>query len=65
MFLEPYDPPPQPLLDLLTSQDSTLSKHFFDHIRQYNTMFAMTSMGAKVNESVNDGRGPYIFKISG
>jgi hypothetical protein len=25
----------------------------------------MTSMGAKVNESINDGGGPYVFKISG
>jgi hypothetical protein len=25
----------------------------------------MTSMGAKINESINDGRGPYVFKISG
>jgi hypothetical protein len=28
-------------------------------------MFAMTSMGAKVIESVNDGHGPYVFKVSG
>ncbi|PUZ74769.1 hypothetical protein GQ55_1G091800 [Panicum hallii var. hallii] len=28
-------------------------------------MFAMTSMGAKVIESINDGRAPYVFKISG
>jgi hypothetical protein len=28
-------------------------------------MFAITSMGARVNESINDGRGPYVFKISG
>jgi hypothetical protein len=52
-------------MDLLTAKDRTLSKHFFDHIRQYNTMFAMTSMGAKVNDSINDGGGPYVFKISG
>jgi hypothetical protein len=38
---------------------------FFDHIRQYNTMFAMTSMGAKVIDSINDGRAPYVFKVSG
>jgi hypothetical protein len=65
VFLQPSDPPPQPLMDLLTAKDRTLSKHFFDHIRQYNTMFAMTSMGAKVNDSINDGGGPYVFKISG
>jgi hypothetical protein len=28
-------------------------------------MFAMTSMVAKVIDTVNDGHGPYIFKISG
>lgn len=65
IFLEPYKSPPQPMLDLLTSQNNTISKHFFDHIRQYNTMFAMTSMGAKVLESINDGRAPYVFKVSG
>ncbi len=65
IWLPPYQPPPQPLLDLLTSQNSTLSNHFFDHIRQYNSMFAITSMGAKINESINDGRAPYVFKISG
>jgi hypothetical protein len=53
------------MLDLLTSQNSTVSKHFFEHIRQYNTMFAMTSMGAKVIDSINDGRAPYVFKVSG
>nr|AAT73668.1 hypothetical protein [Oryza sativa Japonica Group] len=65
IWLPPYQPPPQPLLDLLTSQNSTLSNHFFDHIRQYNSMFVITSMGAKINESINDGRAPYVFKISG
>jgi hypothetical protein len=25
----------------------------------------MTSMGAKVIDSINDGHGPYVFKISG
>ncbi|GKF93369.1 hypothetical protein Tco_0280088, partial [Tanacetum coccineum] len=28
-------------------------------------MFAMTSFGAKVDDSVNKGRGPYVFKVSG
>jgi hypothetical protein len=65
ILLPPYQPPPQPLLDLLTSHTTPLSRHFFQHIRQYNSMFAMTSMGAKVINSVNDGHGPYVFKISG
>ena len=28
-------------------------------------MFAMTSMGVHAINSINDGRGPYVFKISG
>lgn len=28
-------------------------------------MFAMTSLGANVDETVNNGRGPYVFKVSG
>jgi hypothetical protein len=28
-------------------------------------MFAMISMGAKVIDSINDGHGPYVFKIGG
>lgn len=31
----------------------------------YNQMLAMTSLGANVDESVNNGRGPYVFKVSG
>ncbi|PWA92417.1 hypothetical protein CTI12_AA080580 [Artemisia annua] len=39
--------------------------HFLDHIRAYNQMFGMTSLGAQIDESVNVGRGPYVFKVSG
>ncbi|GJZ29210.1 DNA helicase [Tanacetum coccineum] len=28
-------------------------------------MFSMTSLGAHIDDSVNNGRGPYVFKISG
>jgi hypothetical protein len=34
-------------------------------IRQYNCLFAFTSMGANIDRSMNDGRGPPVFKISG
>lgn len=40
-------------------------QHFLNNIRAYNQMFAMTSLGANIDESVNTGRGPYIFKVSG
>nr|GEX93096.1 helitron helicase-like domain-containing protein [Tanacetum cinerariifolium] len=38
------------------------NKHFMENIRAYNQMFAMTSFGAKVDESINVGRGSYVFK---
>nr|CAZ96142.1 conserved hypothetical protein [Saccharum hybrid cultivar R570] len=62
IVLPSYRPPPQPLLHLLTREDPS---HFFDNIRRYNSMFAMTSMGVKVINAINDGHGPYVFKISG
>jgi hypothetical protein len=34
-------------------------KHFMENIRAYNQMFSMTSFGAHIDETVNDGRGPY------
>nr|XP_043637916.1 uncharacterized protein LOC122608910 [Erigeron canadensis] len=39
--------------------------HFMNNIRAYNSMFSMTSFGAKVDESVNQGNGPYVFKVTG
>ena len=36
-----------------------------ENIRAYNQMFVMTSLGAEIDTSVNMGRGPYVFKISG
>nr|KAJ0208430.1 hypothetical protein LSAT_V11C500251770 [Lactuca sativa] len=38
---------------------------FLRDIRTYNSMFSLTSLGANVDEDVNDNRGPYVFKISG
>ncbi|KAL3637375.1 hypothetical protein CASFOL_018543 [Castilleja foliolosa] len=38
---------------------------FMENIRAYNNMFSMTSFGARIDEAVNDGRGPYVFKVSG
>nr|GFA31219.1 helitron helicase-like domain-containing protein [Tanacetum cinerariifolium] len=51
--------PPLFIRQLLTNS------HFMEHIRAYNQMFAMTSFGAKVDDWVNKGRGPYVFKVSG
>ncbi|KAK9053599.1 hypothetical protein SSX86_024673 [Deinandra increscens subsp. villosa] len=38
---------------------------FMENNCRYYSMFAMTSFGATVDKSVNDGSGPYVFKVSG
>ncbi|KAL3654414.1 hypothetical protein CASFOL_004095 [Castilleja foliolosa] len=38
---------------------------FMENVRAYNNMFSMTSFGATVDDIVNDGFGPYVFKVSG
>ncbi|GJT28502.1 DNA helicase [Tanacetum coccineum] len=37
-------------------------RHFMESIRACNMMFAMTSFGANVDDSDNNGSGPYLFK---
>ena len=41
------------------------NRHFLDNIRAYNQMFSMTSFGAQIDDSINNGNAPYVFKISG
>ncbi|GKA33514.1 DNA helicase, partial [Tanacetum coccineum] len=59
IYMEPNPDPPEYIKDLLQN------KHFMENIRAYNQMFAMTSFGAKVDDSINRGIGPYVFKVSG
>jgi hypothetical protein len=55
---------PQELEVLLTSKDRSVVE-FRDQIRMYNSVLAFTSLGAKVDESVTRGTGPYSFHIQG
>ncbi len=55
---------PQELEVLLTSKESSVVK-FRNQIRMYNSVLAFTSLGAKVDESVIGGPGPYSFRIQG
>lgn len=57
------DPPP--LLKRLIKKDHPKSEMFIENIRRYNSMFAFTSMGVKIDHSVNKGRGPYCFRLHG
>ena len=47
--------PPSFLDGLLSPDRGVLSKHFIKSIRTYNSMFAFTSLGAKIDTGVNKG----------
>ncbi|KAK9053094.1 hypothetical protein SSX86_029724 [Deinandra increscens subsp. villosa] len=55
---------PEPLRSLL-DYDNRLAAGFREKIRRYNSMFTYTSFGAKIDHSVNEGRGVYTFRVSG
>lgn len=40
-------------------------KKFMENICVYNQMFAMTSFGARVDDSINNGSGTYVFRVEG
>ncbi|XP_019159463.1 PREDICTED: uncharacterized protein LOC109156088 [Ipomoea nil] len=56
------DPPP--ILQTLYFDDNEQSRHFLNNIRRYN-MFCFTSLGGRVDRSINTGNAPPIFRISG
>ncbi|GJY51338.1 DNA helicase PIF1, ATP-dependent [Tanacetum coccineum] len=58
-----HDTPPS--LNHLLSHDQPLTAKFREQIRVYNSMFCFTSFGAKIDHSINKGRAPYTFRISG
>ena len=57
--------PPHELFELLTSQDQP-AKAFCTYIHNYNSALAMTSVGRKVDESLNQrGGGPWSYRLHG
>ncbi|KAH9668826.1 ATP-dependent DNA helicase [Citrus sinensis] len=55
-----------PLLKYLLGADSgQKGSKFRKNIRAYNSMFAFTSMGGRVDASINRSKGPYVFRMSG
>ena len=58
-------PFPPPLCDLIRFNGGPASNTFMKLIRQYNSMFAFTSLGVDIDRSINTGRAPYIFRING
>ena len=52
------------MLELLNGQDRR-SQHYLKNIRSYNSMFSFTSIGGKVESSINDGFRPPQFILHG
>jgi hypothetical protein len=63
--LPPIREPPAYLMKLLRRGRAKRSKNYMQNIRLYNSMFAFTSMGGKVDKKINNGNGPYVFRMSG
>ncbi|XP_076934857.1 uncharacterized protein LOC143601293 [Bidens hawaiensis] len=45
--------------------ETAISKYFVKNIRRFNSMFSFTSMGGKIDHSINRGNAPYTFRLSG
>ncbi|XP_074354878.1 uncharacterized protein LOC141693625 [Apium graveolens] len=45
--------------------DKAYSQRFTDGMRLYNCIFVFTSTGGKVDNSINNGGGPYICRLNG
>ncbi|XP_074323774.1 uncharacterized protein LOC141660686 [Apium graveolens] len=56
-------PPPEPLAFLLLGGEKL--RHFKQYIRVYNCMFQFTSIGGKIDNSINRGSSPYYFRLQG
>lgn len=63
----PYFATPPPLFkSLFFNKNTSASKNFLSNIRAYNNMFAFTSMGGKIDNTINArGKGPYTFILGG
>ncbi|KAF7839544.1 DNA helicase PIF1, ATP-dependent [Senna tora] len=53
------------LLERLFTRKDPRSAEFMREIRNYNNMFVFTSMGGKIDYTVNNGKGPYVFRLHG
>ena len=57
--------PPDILKHLFLNVESSYSQNFKDNIRIYNAMFSFTSMGGKIDNSLNNRSGPYVYRMYG
>ncbi|KAK1375640.1 hypothetical protein POM88_031833 [Heracleum sosnowskyi] len=61
--LPPSPPTPSYLWRLY--DDPKISRHFKKFTRIYNSMFAITSSGGRVDNSINNGCSPYVYRLNG
>nr|KAJ0190338.1 hypothetical protein LSAT_V11C800411510 [Lactuca sativa] len=54
-----------PTYERMFQSNDCKSKNFRKNIRRYNSMFSFTSMGGKIDSSINRGNAPYIFRLGG
>ena len=57
--------PPELLKYLQSPESGKKGIKFMENIRAYNCMFAMTSLGVRVDSALNRRRGPFVFRASG
>lgn len=62
--IETFKKLPRPLYDLYHKKDRK-SKIFLENIRSFNSMFAFTSIGGKIDKANNNGRAPPIYVLNG
>lgn len=60
VFIDEIKPYPQVFQNLLDT-----NADFKRFIASYNNLFCFTSLGANIDNSVNDGHSPYIFRVQG
>ena len=48
--IPPFKEPPEFLSRLINNKHEPISKHFLPKIRQYNSLFAFTSMGGNIDK---------------
>lgn len=58
-------PPPTPSYLWQLYNDPKKGKHFQNCARLYNSMFCFTSTGGHVDNSINNGGSPYIYRLNG
>jgi hypothetical protein len=62
--LQALPEPPQPLRSFLMDGDIQ-AREFRENIRLYNSALSFTSLGVKPDTTLNNGGGPYVFRVHG